>query len=273
TSIYETRFNWIGSRSETVPASDGLRINVLDAFSIGGAQNRADTSERTYDFSNLYTRFGEKLTLKAGSSIIYRKSRAFSDSNFVGTFTFSSLEAYRQGRPINYRVNRGDPLSVINQTEAAFFIQNDLKLTPRFTLMYGGRYEAQSNITDHNNFDPRLGFAYGIGRATVIRGGIGTFHQRLLMNILADQRRLSGRQYEIVIDNPSYPDAFQSGAVRNPSIWVKDPWLVTPYSSVMMLSVERTFLSTLFFSVAYDRNREVHRARLRNVNAPIDTTS
>jgi hypothetical protein len=272
-SIYETRFSWSGSRDETRPATEGLRINVLDAFSIGGAQNRADNSERTYDFSNLYTRFGEKLTLKTGTSMVYRKSRSFSDANFVGTFAFSSLEAYREGRPINYRVNRGDPLNEINQLEAAFFIQNDLKLTPRFTLMYGARYEVQTNISDHNNFDPRLGFAWGIGRATVVRGGVAVFHQRLLMNILADELRFSGRQYEIVIDNPSYPDAFQSGAVRNPSVWVKDPRLVTPYSTVMMLSYERTFLNTLFFSAAYDRNREVHRARLRNLNAPRDITS
>ncbi len=272
-SIYETRFSWSGTHDETLPATDGLRINVLDAFSMGGAQNRTDNFDRTYDFSNLYTRFGEKLTLKTGTSIIYRKNRALSDSNFIGTFTFSSLEAFREGRAINYRVNRGDSLSEINQLESAFFVQSDLKLTPRFTFMYGARYENQTNISDHNNFDPRLGFAYGIGRAIVIRGGVGVFHQRLLMNILADELRFSGRQYEIVIDNPSYPDAFQSGAVRTPSVWVKDPRLVTPYSTVMMLSYERTFLSTLFFSVAYDRNREVHRVRLRNVNAPRDITS
>jgi hypothetical protein len=170
-------------------------------------------------------------------------------------------------------VNRGNPVNEITQLEVAVFVQNDLKLTPRFTLMYGGRYEVQTNLSDHNNFDPRLGFAYGIGRATVIRGGIGVFHQRFLMNILADRDRLSGRQYEIVIDSPSYPDALQAGVVRNPSVWVTDPRLVTPYSTVMMLSYERTFLNTLFFSAAYDRNREIHRARLRNMNAPMDITS
>jgi hypothetical protein len=41
----------------------------------------------------------------------------------------------------------------------------------------------------------------------------------------------------------------------------------------MMFSYERTFLSTLFFSAAYDLNHEVHRVRLRNLNAPVDTTS
>ena len=272
-SIYETRFNLTGSHDETRPATQGLRINVLDAFSIGGAQNHVDNSDRIYDFSNLYTRLGEKLTLKAGTSIIYRKNRALSDNNFIGTFTFSSLEAYRDGHPINYRVNRGDPLNETDQVETAFFAQNDVRLSPRFTMMFGGRYEVQSNIRDRNNFDPRLGFAYGFGRATVIRGGLGVFHQRLLMNILSDTQRYSSGQYELIVDNPSYPDAFQAGAVRTPSVWAKDPHLVAPYSTVVMVSYERTFLSTLFFSVAYDLNHEVHRVRLRNLNAPLDITS
>ena len=36
------------------------------------------------------------------------------------------------------------------------------------------------------------------------------------MNVVETYRRLDGtQQYEIVIDNPSYPDPFQSGPVRN----------------------------------------------------------
>jgi hypothetical protein len=271
--IYETRFNWSGTRDKSIPATEGLRINVLDAFSSGGAQNRTENRNQNYDFSNLYTRLGEKVTVKAGAAVTYRKLRSFSANNFAGTFTFSSLDAYREGRPINYRVNRGDPLIELNQLELSLFFQNDVKLSPRFTLMYGARYEVQTNLTDRNNFDPRLGFAYGIGRGTVIRGGVGFFHQRVLLNILADQRRLSGQQYEIIVDNPSYPDALQSGAIRNPSLRVTDPHLVTPYSSVIMLSYERTFASTLFFSAVYDRVREIHRARLHNLNAPRDITS
>ena len=108
-------------------------------------------------------------------------------------------------------MNRGTPLTQTTQTEVAFFVQNDLKLTPSFTLMYGARYEFQTNISDHNNLDPRLGFAYAVGRATVIRGGTAIFHQRIPLDTIENQRRFDGtRQYEIIIDNPRFPDPFQA---------------------------------------------------------------
>lgn len=275
-NLYETRFNLSGNHDETTPGSQGLQINVTDAFSAGGAQNHVENTGRTYEFSNLYSRLGETLTVKAGLSGIYQRNSSISENNFTGTFTFSGLDAYRQGRPINYRVGRGNPSLEFNQWEMAFFEQNDIKLTPRFTLMAGLRYEFQTNMSDHNNIAPRIGFAYGIGRATVIRGGAGIFHQRMPFNVLENQIRRNGEwQYEIVVDSPSFPDPFQAGTVRNtrPSVRVTDPNLVTPYSIVTGISVERTFFSNLFVSVSYDRNREVHRPRPRNINAPMDITS
>ena len=272
-SIYETRFRWSGNRDETTPVSEKLWFDVLDALSSGGAQNRAENTGRIYDLSNLYTHLGEKFTLKTGTAISYRNINSLDATNFAGTFTFSSLDAFRNGRPINYRVNQGNPLVELNQWELAFFVQSDLKLSPRFTLMYGFRYEVQTNLRDTNNFDPRVSIAYGIGRGTVIRAGAGIFHQRLPLDLLADHRRLSDLQHEIIVDNPSYPDALQFGAARNPSVRVTDPHLVTPYVSVVMVSYERTFLDTLFMSAVYDRVHEVHRPRLRNLNAPRDTMS
>src|SRR6185436_13187713 len=131
--------------------------------------------------------------------------------------------------------------------------------------MYGARYEIQTNVRDRNNIDPRVSLAYAPGRATVIRAGAGVYHLRMLLDIIESMRRLDGtRQYEVVIDNPSYPDPFQGGTVRNtsPSVRVTGPNVVTPYSLVTLVSAERTFFSNLFFSVQFDRIREVHRPRL-----------
>src|SRR6185436_3946314 len=134
----------------------------------------------------------------------------------------------------------------------------DFKLTSRFTLMYGVRYEFQTNIANRDNVDPRLGFAYAVGRATVIRGGAGIFHDRTPMNIIEYYQRLDGtQQREIVLDNPSYPDPFKAGTVRNtfPSVRVFDPYLEATYSGITSASIERTFFANLFASVSYDYGR------------------
>jgi hypothetical protein len=270
-SIFENRFKLSGSHEETIPLVEAQRINVLDAFSSGGAQNNSETTGRTYDFGSLYTRLGEKWTTKSGIEGIFRDDRTISTANFGGTYTFSSLNAYRSGRPISYRISRGEPLLDTSQLELSFFMQNDLKVTPRLTFMYGLRYDVQTNLRDRNNFGPRLAFAYGAGNATVIRGGAGLFHSRFAFNVLKEHRRFEGEhQYEIVIDNPSYPDPFQSGVARPRSIRVTHPNLKTPMLEIGMISVERTFLTNLFLSASYDFLHEAHRVRLRNINATYD---
>ena len=275
-SIFESRFKVTSSHDETKPFSNALRINVLDAFSSGGAQNRSENTSRDYDFGNLYTWLGEKITMRAGTQGRYQTSRSLSQSDFGGTFVFSSLESYLGGRPLTYRVTRGDPLLETDQVELSFFLQNDWKISPRLTLMLGARYDYQTNMRDHNNLGPRLGFAYALSRNTVIRGGGGQFYLRMEMDQVEIQRRLDGRrQFEIVIDNPSYPDPFQAGRIRNtlPSIRVLDPNLEAPYVNVAMISFERTFLTNLLVSASYSYEHEYHRLRLRNLNAPLDITA
>jgi len=277
TSIYETRFNLRSNRDETEPVSEGIRINVIDAFARGGAQNRAASTSRAYEFSNLYTRSGERLTVKTGVEGAYQTSRSSFEDNFLGTFEFSSLEAFNAGQPLNYRVTRGDPLIETDQWEVGFFMQNDIKITPQLTLLYGARYEIQTNLDDHNNLAPRFGIAWAIDQASVIRAGAGIFHQRIPLNLIEAQERLDGsRQSEIFISNPSYPDPFVSGGAVTefrPSTRFLDPDLAAPYNFVVMGSFERTLSNNVFVRAQYDLNREVHRLRFRNVNAPLDITS
>ena len=272
-SIHEARFRVNSNRRETIPFSSAVRINVLDAFNGGGAQNQYADDNRSYEFGNMFTRIGDAVTLKTGVEGNYRIDRSEATENFGGTFTFSSLEAFLAGTPLTYRVTRGDPSLELRQLEMAAFAQTDVTVNSQLTLMFGLRYEAQQNLPDYNNLDPRFGFAYAPGEATVIRGGGGIFHSRLQTNFVRTVRRFDGtRQFEIVIDNPSYPDPFLTGRVRQSlqSVRTIDPGLVAPYVAVGMLSLERTFLSNLLFTATYDFIREYHRLRTRNLNAPYD---
>ena len=275
-TIFESRFNMTSNHDQTVPTTTGVKINVVDSFNSGGAQNESDTTQRDYNFGSLSTRLGERLTWKIGLDGVYHSKKSVSESNFGGTYTFSSLAQYLQGQALTYRVTRGVPEIETNQWEMGFFVQNDFKVSPRFTLMSGLRYDFQTNVPDYNNFEPRLAFAYAIGRATVIRAGGGIYGEMLPLNVVEAYHRLDGKhQYEIVIDNPSYPDPLLSGSIRTtfPSVRVIDPDLVNPFANHVMGSYERTFLSNLFISVSYDYSRVVHRARNRNLNAAMDITS
>lgn len=274
-TLLEGRLIWNASRSETTPVNDGLRINVLDAFNAGGAQNRSSEESGVLEFGNLYTRIGEVVTMKSGIEGNYRLRRTVNTSNFGGTFTFSDLASYLAGTPVTYRVTRGEPIVELNQLEAAGFVQADVKLSSRLTLLLGARYEAQQNLGDYNNLAPRVSLAYSPSPATVVRAGSGIFYSRLTNGTVENQLRFDGNhQYEIVIDNPTYPDPFIGGTVRQTlqSIRVTDPDLVAPYSSVSMVSLERTLLTNLLITATYDFQREFHKLRTRNLNAPYDAT-
>ena len=271
TSLFETRLSFRNDEAETVPLSDAVQINVLDAFRSGGAQNRSKTTRRDYEFSSLYTRLGEKLTLKAGIEGLYQTNLSLTEQNFGGSFTFSNLSSYLAGQPLNYRVTRGDPRLDADQFEASFFLQNDVKLTPRATLMAGVRYDVQTNLSARDNIAPRVGFAYAVSPSSVIRAGAGLFHNRLSLNVVENQMRLDGtRQFELIIDRASYPDPFQKGTIRNtlPSVQVLDPNLDVPSIGILQASYERTFFRTLLVSASYEHNRD-RRLRFRNLNAPL----
>ncbi|HJP94832.1 MAG TPA: carboxypeptidase regulatory-like domain-containing protein [Pyrinomonadaceae bacterium] len=83
-------------------------------------------------------------------------------------------------------------------TDFNYFVQDDWRVSPRFTLNLGLRYEYQLNpdpvnvnpalpqtnnkVDDRNNFGPRVGFAYdlnGDGK-TSIRGGWGLYYGRVI---------------------------------------------------------------------------------------------
>ena len=275
-TIVEGRLQVNAQGRTRTPTSGAGRINVLDAFSAGGAQDAEDERQRNYNFSARLTRLGEKLTLKTGVEGARRRRLLETTNNFGGTYTFSSLADYLAGVPLTYRVTRGNPLVETTQLETSVYVQGDIALSRQVTLLAGLRYDVQTSLADRNNLAPRLAIAYAPGQATVVRGGGGLYYQRLNISMVENQRRFDGtRQYEIVIDNPSYPDPFAAGAIRQslPSIRVTDPGLEATKMAVGMVSLERTFFSNLLVTATYDYQREFHRLRTRNLNAPFDATA
>ncbi len=271
-TVYETRFSLGREHSETTPLTVGPAVNVLAAFNGGGGQTLRQTKATNYGFGNLFYYTGGMLTLRAGAEGTYRRERELNEDNYLGLFTFSDLANYRNRTPSQYDVNRGNPLLELNHFQVAAFVQNDMRVTNRLTLMLGFRYQGQTNIDGNHALDLRLNIAYAAGSSTVIRAGIGTIHEPWTIRDEKRLRRFDGeRQFGLRVSQPGWPDPFQSGDIETippGSRRINTADMRTPYYVTTVVSLERSLPGNLQLNFSVDHNRGVNLKRRRNINTP-----
>ena len=135
-------------------------------------------------------------------------------SNIVGTSTCTAADLAGVGVVADIILSGGDPSFNLRDgaKQFAWYVQDDWKVTPRFTLNLGVRYDvdlgffdsghqAQNRALralqiigspygrvaqdDKNNYSPRLGFAWDLkGNArSVVRGGFGIYYDQSFLNV------------------------------------------------------------------------------------------
>jgi hypothetical protein len=294
--IHETRLRFQHEQRTSTANTQGVAINVIDAFYGGGSTCCPNQlRQNSLNFQDYLTYTAKKHTVKGGVQLEYENNRDLNASNFNGTYTFSSLDQYRRVlngehlnpndptsplvRPTQFTINRGSPLLVYNQYEAAWFIQDDWRISPNFTFSFGLRHEFQSHLDDKINFAPRLSLAWSPSkdRKTVLRAGGGIFFNRLSGNIYESTLRYNGlNQQSIIIRNPSFPDPFAGNpeiSLRNTIKRVLEANLKAPYTIHFTASVERQLPFGLMSSLTYIYAKGVHQFRSRNINAPLPGTN
>ncbi len=222
-----------------------------------------------------------------------------SPNNFAGTFTFSSLEQYRNtilnlpgAIPTQFTIAGGNPEAKVSQRDMGLFVQDDWRVSPKLTLSFGLRYENQNNISSNNNFAPRFGFAYAPGAGgnkqakTVFRGGFGIFYDRFGENLTLQAIRFNGiNQQQFIVTDPAILDAIvfnpdgsvtgvpttaQLSAFAQPQTTrVVAPDLQAPYTMQTAFGVERQLPYKTTFSATYVNAQTRRLLRTRNINAPI----
>ncbi len=202
TIINETRFQYVRDLSQESPLNLVPEITVQGAFSDGGSSGGyLNDHEDRYELQNYTSIVKGKHMFKFGGRLRVTRDANSTNSNFNGTYTFSSLQSYAitqyyldQGLTMaDIQANRNDPAFcmpppgstiaprpgqcagvsqysqtigtpavVANYADAGLYFQDEFKVRPNFTLSYGLRFETQNAIQDHGDWAPRLGFAWGI---------------------------------------------------------------------------------------------------------------
>lgn len=299
TIVNEFRFQYVTDHSEQIENSGAPTIRVNDAFTSGGANiGAASNKDGRFEINNGTTFLLGRNTLKIGGRFRRLTVTNVSPSNFAGTFTFTSIDQYRNtildlpgGTPSQYTVAGGNPKQLVSVIEYGIYAQDDWKLSPSLSLSFGLRYENQTGVADDLNAAPRITFAYAPGAAsgktakTVIRGGFGFFYERFGRNALLQVERFNGiNQQQYVVTNPAILDSivFTSAGVSNiPSLTALVAFAQPQTTRVIgtnfripryrqtAIGIERQLPYKTTLSLTFVNTGIARQLRSRNINAPI----
>ncbi|HEY1983871.1 MAG TPA: TonB-dependent receptor [Terracidiphilus sp.] len=314
--VNETRAQFEEQNENHYPDSSARTIVGAGDFTAGGypAQESRDRTIRL-ELQNLTTVSHGAHAIKFGTRLRDTRDANFSDSNYNGAFSFSPAViggvTYSPGQvyaamanglasgqtfnqlvaqgfgPATASFTTGTESAVANMFDAAVFVQDDWKVSPRLTVSGGMRWESQNHIADHNDWAPRVGLAYaldgGKGKQakTVLRAGYGDFYDRFTVtNLLSVQH--ANTQNKIFLNFPSCNTTAtslqtidlsacqSSSAAANPQAvpvrYRVDPTFHSPYTGQLGASIERQLNKGTSATVTYLHSFGVHQLVTINAN-------
>jgi hypothetical protein len=263
---------WTDQASTSAAEAPTIRVN--DAFTSGGQQVSGGNQSRTVNLaSDLdYVRGTHSVRMGLSTDASWVSSNAF--SNYLGTYTFESLNAFNAGRALSYTRRIGDPNISYFNMQGALYIQDDIRVRPGLTLSPGLRYELQTHVRDVNNIGPRFGLTWSPFRTgrTSVRVSSGIFYDWLTMSTYEQTLRVDGfRQREVNIADPGYPDPgpLESNILPANRYLLSDA-IRMPRTLRFSGGVDQTFSPLMRIGVTYAHMRGTSLQRGLNLNPAVD---
>jgi hypothetical protein len=267
------QYEWQDSRAEG--ASDAQTIRVLDAFTMGGAQISGGRRSRDFQLENEFEFTVKRAHQMAFGAEINGRSYSVDEvRNANGTFTFASLEAYRDRIPTTYTQRAINPSGSYSLYQFSWYLQDSYRINRNLMLSGSLRHDMQTHLSDWANFAPRASINWTLpDRKTTVRASVGIWQQFFDGGLYEQTLWADGqRQRDIVISSPGFPDPFAGGvplAAQPSSIVRAHPDIVMPYTRRATLGVDRTLTGWARVRAAYSQQIGRNLFRSRDLNAPI----
>lgn len=247
-------------------------------------------------------------TFKFGADIRRVQDNLLNYANHAGLYLFLTVPDFTQNRPFFFVDFTGNLHEGVRFTNFAPYVQDDWRVTPKLTLNLGLRYELNTvpteasgrlrNITqitdiatatlgafgadlykgDHNNFAPRIGFAYSPKQNMVVRGGIGIYYDTptqlagdlffnpgiTAINVIFGPPLGGPAVYPVnpalLVSQPSPNPPFTQSVVL-------DPNLRNAYTIAYNLNVQRSLGQKTVLKLAYvgNQGKKLYRQRALNL--------
>jgi hypothetical protein len=271
--------NRVQVRRQTTASESAVEaptVRVLDTFTTGGAQQAGARSFNDLEWATNVDVTKGRHAIRFGSMVEGGWYESDNRTNYLGTFTFTSLADYEAGNPASYTQRLGNPLVDYDHWQAGLYIQDDWRARSNLTVSGGIRQEFQTHLDDRLNLSPRASFTWSPFKhgKTTVRGGGGIFNEWLESDVYEQTLRVDGvRQRDLVITNPGYPDALGGDATQQvlpASRYQLGGDLVMPVRRMANVGVSHQFSPMLGINMSYSYTRGENRFRGRNINAPID---
>lgn len=294
-AVNEFRFGWFKDRlsdpgaSDLWPAETGPLYFTVAGTTLGAAQAypRTYPSENRFQLADDYSWVKGAHSLKFGVDFSTTEDWMNQLFNQFGGYSFSNLTNFAKdfnGGAFNsglkdytsFTQQFGNPIQDIRTTDINLYVQDTWKITPRWTLNYGVRWEKtfipQPTVVNpdypqtgrvpstNKDFAPRISLSYALNNKTVIRAGYGIFYARFHGNML-DTLYLGNGLYQTSISltpaqagSPVFPNILPSatglptGAVN---LEFAAPDFRNPYTQQGTFAVERQLGERMVLTASY----------------------
>ena len=311
--VNEIRIQYRRSSNTQTAVSSAPTVTVPNYFSSGGSGSQSSSGHNDHiELQDFVSMTHGTHAIKIGAWLRDNRQATSTISNFNGTFNFPSLDAYiatMNGRlkglsvaqiaatcptkgactPNKLSYTSGAIAFEGNLFDMSLFFQDDWKVNRFLTLSGGLRWESQNHVADHNDFAPRVAFAYALDghkdqkqAKTVLRGGFGFFYDRFPIQNLMNVEQYGGTaasQIQTVITGPTCFDdtslqaALSQGCATGTTVPpAPKKYSITedyhsPYAETAGVSVERQLFRGTALTFTYLHYFGVHQMVVRNANA------